>query len=291
MRGNPQWAHLPEEIVNKILEFACTGIVDEITDISHGYEDVDFGQGLREFSQLSRVSHQFHRLLSSPVRVDSLPVRKYLISLQAFAFSSLLNYLKDKDVEYPPLENPWRPGDEDDWAIPDIDDIKKRCGPVWNNLSFPKLFTRVLEHEEWISPQLLFWCIFLAPLKVSTVVNESTGDNIKRLPYDNLFVGKKGTGSDISFTVGRNGFRQPFRGYDSVWNGTSVSRVSVPGRFEVELTEQEEGKCWLWFERRKANMKQWLRYLVIDYRDRTVFCSKHQDEEWWETMQMKLPRR
>jgi len=137
----------------------------------------------------------------------------------------------------------------------------------------------------------MLWCIFQAPLKVSTVVNESKGDNIKRLPYGNLFVGKKGTDSDISFTVGRNGFRQPFRGCDSVWNGTSVSRISVPGRFEVQLTEQEEGKCWLWFERRKASMKEWLRYLVIDYRDRTVLCSKHQDEDWWENMKMKLPRR
>jgi len=94
MRGNPQWAHLPEEIVNEILEFVCTGIVDEITDISHGYEDVDFGQGLREFSQLSRVSHQFHRLLSSSVRVDSLPVRKYLISLQAFRILISLELLE-----------------------------------------------------------------------------------------------------------------------------------------------------------------------------------------------------
>jgi len=168
-------------------------------------KDVDFGQGLREVSKLSRVSHQFHTLLSKSVRVNSCPVMKYLMSLQVSALSSIFELLNDNDVQladYPYRHHAWR-NEDNDWQNPDIENIRKRCGSVWNGPAFPKLFTRVLEHEEWICPSLLYWFMFQAPFRIATVLNESKHSATKHLPCGNLCVGKMHTGSAISFTVGR----------------------------------------------------------------------------------------
>jgi hypothetical protein len=155
---------LPEDIVLRILEIICADIVNEITDLCGGEGTMDSARGLREYSQLCLVSTQFHSLLWKYVRVDSLLLRPHLISLQIMAFSSILNHFTQNDLV--PQEFGFARLYHYQRLLGAVQ-VEKRCGPVWNNPYFPKLFTRLFGHTAVLDPALLLLLLYHGTPKVA----------------------------------------------------------------------------------------------------------------------------
>jgi hypothetical protein len=280
MSPSTAWSRLPEEIIRMIFESVCTDIVFEITRLNNGHEDIDFGKGLQEFANLFLISKQTYRLLHNSVRVYNFPVRQYLMSLQEFAFPSILNVMKGKTGGSGHAPMPLR-----DSIFPSINDIKMRCGPIWNNPSFPELFPQILKNQKWISPCLLIYFLYQAPLRTPRILNETEGNKTKEFVfgenYSRVSYGSASLWGSITFTVGKYGLRQThFDGYKSVWNATSVTSAQLIANREIAV-DAEDGECWLWFERQTARSKSLFRYILIDYRDRTVLDSDLDKEGWW----------
>jgi hypothetical protein len=288
------WSRLPEEIVRMILESVCTEIVYEITRINNCHEDIDFGKGLQEFAKLFLISRQTYRLLHNSVRVYHFPVRQYLMSLQEFAFPKILNFMKGKTAGSGHGPMPLR-----DSIFPSIGDINMQCGPIWNNPSFPELFPEILKNQEWISPCLLIYFLYQAPLRTPRILNKIEGDKTKHFVFGEIYsrkiylgdivtyTGTKLLWGSITFKVGKYGLRQThFDGYNSVWNATSVTSVHVmtnkqKEEISVELEDEKDGECWLWFERQTPRRKV-LRYILIDYSDQTILDSSTDKNGWWD---------
>jgi len=139
---------IPEDIITRILKITCSEIINEITDLSLGYEPVDFGRGLRDDSRLCLVSTQFRTLLSKYVRVNSLPVRPHFIRLQVLEFSSILNHSREKVISLPKVGVPIRQYESWAWLKLNDREVETICGPIWHNPSFPKLFTHIFDHMD-----------------------------------------------------------------------------------------------------------------------------------------------
>jgi len=271
---------LPTEVVSAILEILCTELVDELANIGEK-EAPHFGAKLREFRNLLLVSRQFRNLLyGNAVRVNSSPIRQCLISLQMWAFCTILNLFQE--IPECQRRKAWcdRP---QYWEAPNLQQFERRCGSFWSNPGFGKVFPRLVYHQEWVPSSVIEWCMYQVPLKLPRFLQTSGGDRKGLICGRNYQINS----FRFRFTAGR--FGQRFESNKSVWTGTSLLRFCEKGKTP---TEGKEDQYWLWF----GNNRGFQRCVVVDYEKMTVGGSdiswlhrrsywkgdKHFDDEFWE---------
>src|ERR1700731_4456124 len=119
------------------------------------------------------------------------------MSPQEFAFPSILNFMKGKNAGSSHRPMPLR-----DSIFPSIDNIKMQCGPIWNNPSFPELFPQILKNQEWISPSLLIYFLYQAPLRTPRILNKTEGNKTKDFVFGEIYSRNIYLGDTLKYITG-----------------------------------------------------------------------------------------
>jgi hypothetical protein len=148
--------HLPQELIVLILEFACEGIMKDLTTFDHKnlslphskLRERPFGRLLNQFHQLILVSHSFHSILTHDVRVDGVPIIEKLLLLQIKRFTTLI---------YSAGELPGYGAN-----VVDVDEIRRICGVVSRNPSLCDFMQPIFTGESlrYMSAETVVWFRF-----------------------------------------------------------------------------------------------------------------------------------
>lgn len=192
-------------------------------------------------------------------------------------FSSILNHFTENDLV--PQEFGFARLHHIQLLL-DVVQVEKRCGAVWNNPSFPKLFTRLFSHTAVLDPALLLLFLYHGTPKVAKSLNKTyVGQGRMGWIYGAAAIPNPERESQVPFQVGKYRCEQTFRGYNTLWRCKSVRFVKTfnerPCR-PIDYSKRiDEGKCRLWYQREEVpnDDAHVLRYIIIDYYYETVFHS------------------
>jgi len=227
-RATLAMTNIPEELILKILECACSSIIQ---DLAATPPPPSAAPLLSHFLHLRLACKTFNRILTYSVLVEHQPIQQWLLNWQRKKF----NYLKPEDRMT-------------------VQDIHRACGKVWYNPSFLICF----DSHFWAldtareSEEVLIWFLYLAPELFANrltlndeYLNRTEIEEQSIQPRIAEFREYGREAKEFEFTPGKYEFPEilleiPYMG----WFGTSVLSFRSP---RSGLTVSGPGPFWLWY--------------------------------------------